>query len=68
MDISISYRGGLNSKLDDELDKIVGVQAHSSGCCMFGDFERDRQYTLPEGKTFEQVEKEIEKHIKVEKM
>jgi hypothetical protein len=42
----VSYRGCLDPDLDHTIESIVRSKFVSSGCCLFGDMERDLVFTF----------------------
>lgn len=59
----ITYSGGIHPKVDAVLEKeakkLGGVRG-SSGCCTFGDCERDIQFLFTDTKSAEKFSKRVD--------
>lgn len=44
--ISVTYKGFLDPDLDKTIEGIVRGKFVASGCCLFGDMERDLVFTF----------------------
>lgn len=46
VNVDVVYVGGLDWDLDRLVDELMGKESNGGGCCMFGEGERDRQFSF----------------------